>query len=258
MRSSTNPRVIGILLLFFSLSACDVLKPYLEGVQLPVLTKEEITRGLKEALKVGTDTAVTRLSRKNGFYGNKLLQIGLPKEADIIVKNISKVPLLGDAVIKETKKKINRAAEDAAIEAAPIFKNAITSMSIADAVGILQGKDSAATHYLREKTYNQLKRAFKPKIKASLGRKIVQNVSAEDAYSELINKYNLAAKIPMSGLSPIKTNSLSEYATRKALNGLFQKVAEEEKSIRKDPKARVSDILKKVFDESNRNSVAPF
>ena len=237
------------------LTSCEILEELLGNVSLPVLTQEEIARGLKEALRVGTDTAVTRLARNNGFYKDKLVQIGLPKEADVIVKNLSKVPLVGDALIEEAKKLINRAAEDAATEAAPIFKNAITGMTIGDAVGILKGNDSSATHYLREKTYKQLKKAFKPKIKASLSRDIVKSTSAEEAYQKLIDNYNLAAKIPFSGLEPIKTNSLSEYATRRALNGLFSKVALEEKDIREDPKARVNDILKKVFDENNRNAV---
>jgi len=174
----------------------------------------------------------------------------LPKEANAIVKNLSKVPLVGEPLVEEAKKLINRAAEDAAREAAPIFKNAITTMSIADAVGILKGNDSAATHYLRGKTYRQLKQAFLPKIKNSLSKDLVKNTSAEEAYQKLIDNYNLAAKIPFSGLEPIKTNSLSQYATKRALNGLFLKVANEEKDIRHDPVARVNDILKKVFDEN--------
>ncbi|MGB0429748.1 MAG: DUF4197 domain-containing protein [Bacteroidia bacterium] len=240
------------------LSSCDILEEILGQVQLPVLSQEEIAKGLKEALRVGTDTAVTRLSRNNGFYKDKKVQIGLPHEADIIVKNISKVPLLGDKLIDETKKLINRAAEDAATEAAPIFKNAITSMSISDAVGILRGNDSAATHYLRKSTYKQLYNKFMPKIEASLGRKIVKDVSADGAYKALIDKYNMAAKIPFSGLEQVKSNSLSQYVTQRALNGLFLKVADEENSIRHDVNARVNDILKKVFDENNVNSAVTF
>lgn len=235
------------------LSSCDLLNDLLAGagnLSIPVLSNGDISKGLKEALKVGTDTAVNRLARNNGFYGDKLVQIGLPKEADMIVKNLSKVPLIGAPLVEEAKKLINRAAEDAAKEAGPIFKSAITTMSIADAVNILKGNDTAATHYLRGKTYRQLKQAFLPKIKSSLSKDLVKSTSAEEAYQKLIDNYNLAAKIPFSGLEPIKTNSLSEYATDRALNGLFSKVANEEKDIRTDPLARVSDILKKVFDEN--------
>lgn len=248
---------VHFLALFLGLgvfTGCDLLDQILSNagnLNLPTaLSSGEIAKGLKEALKVGTDTAVNRLARNNGFYGDKLVQIGLPKEADIIVKNLSKVPLVGEPLVEEAKKLINRAAEDAAREAGPIFKNAITTMSIADAVGILKGNDSAATHYLRGKTYRQLQQAFQPKIKNSLSKDLVKNTSAEEAYQKLIDNYNLAAKIPFSGLEPIKTNSLSEYATRRALNGLFLKVADEEKHIRTDPVARVTDILKRVFDEN--------
>lgn len=258
MFRSLRLNVLALVASTVLLSGCDVLEQILKNVQLPVLTQEEVVRGLKEALKVSTDTAVTRLSRNNGFYGDKKVQIGLPKEADLIVKNISKIPILGDKLVDETKKLINRAAEDAATEAAPIFKNAITSMSITDALGILRGNDSSATHYLRETTYKKLRNAFMPKIEASLGRKIVKDVSAEDAYSSLIDKYNTAAKIPFSGLEPVTSNSLSGYVTKKALNGLFLKVAGEEGSIRNDVNARVNDILKKVFDENNKNSALTF
>ncbi len=250
--------IIAIVSSVLLLSSCEILEQILGQVQLPVLTQEEIANGLKEALKVGTDTAVTRLSRTNGFYKDKLVQIGLPKEADVIVTNISKVPLLGDKLIEETKKLINKAAEEAATEAAPIFKNAISNMSITDAVSILKGNDSAATHYLRQNTYKQLYNKFMPKIQASLGRKIVKDVSADDAYKSLIDKYNMAAKIPFSGLEQVKTNSLIEYVTRRALNGLFLKVANEENDIRNDVNARVNDLLKKVFDENNRNSALTF
>ena len=125
MFRSLRLNVLALVASTVLLSGCDVLEQILKNVQLPVLTQEEVVRGLKEALKVSTDTAVTRLSRNNGFYGDKKVQIGLPKEADLIVKNISKIPILGDKLVDETKKLINRAAEDAATEAAPIFKNAI-------------------------------------------------------------------------------------------------------------------------------------
>lgn len=234
-------------------TSCDVLQEVLGNLDLPTsgLTTQEITQGLKEALKKGTNKAVKTLSAQDGFYKNKLVQIALPKEARVITQNLSKVPLIGEPLIEETKKILNRAAEDAASAAGPIFVNAITSMSISDAVGILKGNDTAATNYLRRTTYKKLKNAFTPKVKQSLGKKIVQNTSAEDAYSKLIKNYNLAAKVPFSGLTPIKTNTLSAYVTKRALNGLFLKVANEEKNIRDNPAARVTDILKKVFDPEN-------
>ena len=255
MKGIKEVKIALVLSLSFFLTGCDILKEVLESGGLPMLTSEEIGKGLKEALKVGTNKSVSALSKTDGFYGNKLLQIALPKEANTIVKNVSKIPLLGDKVVEETKKMINRSAEDAASQAGPIFKNAITSMSISDAVGILKGRDTAATNYLRRKTFSKLQNAFTPKIKGSLGKKIIGNNSAESAYSSLIGNYNKAAKLPFSGLEQIKTNSLSKYVTRRALNGLFHKVKAEEKNIRDNPGARVNDLLKKVFSEENRNRI---
>ena len=246
-------RFVALFLSLGLLSGCEVLEEVLGNLDLPTqgLTTQEITKGLKEALKKGTNKAAGTLSAQDGYYKDKLVRIALPKEARVIVQNLSKVPLVGQPLIEETKKILNRAAEDAASTAGPIFINAITSMSIKDAVGILKGNDTAATHYLRKTTFKKLNQAFSPKIKQSLGKKLVQNTSAEDAYAKLINNYNLAAKIPFSGLEPIKTNSLSKYVTKRALNGLFLKVSNEEKNIRDNPAARVTDILKKVFDPEN-------
>lgn len=246
-------RFVALFLTLGLLSGCEVLQEVMGNLDLPTggLSTQEITQGLKEALKKGTNKAVKTLSTQDGYYKNKLVQIALPKEAQVIVKNLSKIPLIGQPLIEETKKILNRAAEDAATTAGPIFVNAITHMSISDAVGILKGKDTSATNYLRRSTYKKLTQAFTPKVKQSLGKKLVQNTSAEDAYAKLIKNYNLAAKIPFSGLEPIKTNSLSQYVTKRALNGLFLKVSNEEKNIRDNPAARVTDILKKVFDPEN-------
>lgn len=238
-------------ILFFSLislNSCDSIGDIPIDVE-DGLTQEEIVEGLKEALRIGTDTAVTRLSREDGYYLDKLVKIGLPAEAVLITDNISKIPLIGEAAVEETIKLINRAAEDAATEAVPIFVDAITSMTVEDGWNILNGSDSAATAYLRDNTFKGLFSAFMPKIETSLSKKIIGNVSAESSYSTLVDGYNTVAKLPFSGLEQITENTLSAYATRKALNGLFFKVAGEEKDIREDVNARVNDILKKVFGE---------
>ena len=147
--------------------------------------------------------------------------------------------------------KVNRAAEDAAVEAKPIFVDAITKMTVTDGLAIVNGADDAATSYLKTNTYSQLESSFQPKIATSLGKNIVAGVSAESAYASLINTYNNAVDVanllPGNSYAKVTTNSLSAYTTQKALNGLFVKVAEEELAIRKDPVARVTDILKKVF-----------
>ena len=153
-------------------------------------------------------------------------------------------------MLDEVTKKINRAAEDAAAEAKPIFVNAITSITISDGLTILHGANNAATNYLKQKTYSALQVAFQPKIATSLNKKIIGGISAESAYSELISKYNLAvsaANLTGKNYPKVTTNSLSTYTTQRALDGLFLKVAEEEADIRQNVNARVTDILKKVF-----------
>lgn len=209
------------------------------------LTEAEVIAGLKDALKVGTDTSVTILHKVDGYYKDEIVKILLPAEAQVVYDNISKVPG-GSDLLERTILAMNRAAEDAATEAKPIFVDAITSITIQDGFNILKGSDTAATSYLKGKTFNPLKEAFSPKIGASLSKPLVLGVSAESAYSNLISAYNTAS---LNGLlfDKVTTNTLSDHVTTMALNGLFVKVADEEKSIRKDPLARVTDILKKVF-----------
>lgn len=209
------------------------------------LSNEEVIAGLKSALNVGTDTSVTILNKLDGYYKDDAVKILLPEEAQVIYTNISKIPG-GNALVEETVKSLNRAAEDAAIEAKPIFIDAITGITITDGLSILRGTDTAATSYLMGKTFSPLTAAFAPKIDVSLNKKLLGNISANSAYNDLVKAYNDAS---LNGLlfPKITTNTLGEHVTKRALDGLFKKVAEEEISIRKDPLARVTDILKKVF-----------
>ncbi|MFN4082529.1 MAG: DUF4197 domain-containing protein [Bacteroidia bacterium] len=232
--------ILSLSVLFFS--SCEQIE---NVIQNPGLTNEEVIQGLKAALNVGTDTSVSVLSKVDGYYKDELVKIALPAEAANIYNVIGQIPggskLLEDAVLA-----VNRAAEDAAPEAKSIFVNAITGISIADGFSILNGGDTAATVYLHEKTYNPLTETFSPKIRNSLAKPLVFGVSAEKAYNDLIDAYNLAS---LGGIlwPRITTNSLSVHVTQKALDGLFFKVSEEERKIRKDPLHRVSEILKKVF-----------
>ena len=246
-----NKVIIAFLFLPILLTGCAELEAILKHVEdngvetKDVLTNGEMVRGLKEALAHGTDTAVALLHQANGFYGNEALKILLPKEAKPVYERLERVPLI-DGFIDDAVLSINRAAEDAAKEAGPIFKDAIARMTIEDAKTILTGNDSAATQYLRSNTYDQLYLAFKPKINAALKKEYVRGLSAEDAYAKVINTYNTAS---VNGMlwEQIKNNSLAEHTTRKALEGLFIKVAQEEKAIRENPVHRVTDILKRVF-----------
>lgn len=237
--------LLPLLVLFYSCDAFhDVVKVINEDSPL---TEQEVIKGLKEALRVSTDTAVANVSALNGYYKNSLIRISLPPEANVIVSHKDN-PLLQAAgitnLINDVELKLNRAAEDAAKTAKPIFVNAITSMSIQDAFDILNGGDTAVTHYFRKKTYNQLKSSFKPKIKKSLDKPLVGGISANKGWSSLTNAYNNVATF--TGWKKVNTQ-LDDYVTRKALDGLFVKLKEEEKQIRKDPASRVTAILERVF-----------
>lgn len=240
---------ISFLLLFVGgafLSSCD-----LTDSVVPSLSQEEVVEGLKEALRVGTDTSVTTLNRTDGYFKDEVVKILLPPEVIMIQQNVNKLGIssVTQPLIDQLVLQINRSAEDAAVEAKPIFVNAITSMSIADGWAILNGEDTAATSYLKTNTYTGLKNLFQPKIENSLSKPLVGNVSAASTYNSIITKYNDAAKLAnlIGGNYAIANPSLSDYTTGKALTGLFIKVADEEKAIRTDPIARVNDILKKVF-----------
>lgn len=243
MKRALTYLAAGLLL---SLASCNKIEEILpEG-----LSEEEVAAGLKEALRVGTDTSVSQLNAEDGYYGDEAVKILLPPEADVIIDNLSLIPG-GPALVEETVKKINRAAEDAAQEAKPIFVEAITNMTIQDAFGILNGNDSSATTYLKDKTYSDLYALFQPDINNSLSKPIILGQSAESAYAALINTYNNAVAVanllPTNDYPSVTGNSLSAHTTNFALKGLFKKVAEEEQAIRTDPLARVNDILKKVF-----------
>jgi hypothetical protein len=198
------------------------------------LSNEEVVRGLKDALTVGTNNSTGLASKLDGYYKNPKLFIPFPKEAKDVK---TKVDALG--MKSQTDKfvmTLNRAAEEAAKSAAPIFISAVKGMTITDGFAILKGGDNAATTYLKNKTTDQLKQQFTPIVKAALDK-----VQITKYWNPIIKKYN---KIPM-----VKKQNpdLTAYVTDRAIAGLFVLLAEEELKIRKDPAARVTDILQKVF-----------
>jgi hypothetical protein len=208
------------------------------------LTEAEVIDGLKTALKVGTDSTVKKVSASGGYYNDQIIKIFLPPEADVIIEYISYIPG-GQEKVENVIKSINLSAEDAAKEATPIFVNAITNLTITDGMNILHGSDTAATNYLRTNTYTPLKGLFKPKMDASLSKPLFgKSLSAKSLYKDLVDAFNLIA--PLINKDPINSD-LTEFVTGKGLNGLFKKVGDEEIKIRKDPVARVTDILRKVF-----------
>lgn len=217
------------------------------------ITQEENVSGLKSALNVGIESAVKSLGVKDGFFGDALLKIILPKEAQPIVNNIKLIPG-GSELVDKAVVSMNRAAEDAVIEAAPIFKSAILSMSFSDVMGVLFGGENAATDYLKKTTYMQLQNAFAPKIKTSLDKPLVFNTSTTKTWNALTSSYNQVANNPIgniAGLKPVNVD-LEKYVTGKALDALFVKVAEQEKAIRTNPAQRVTSLLQRVFGQLDK------
>lgn len=247
--------VVALVLMFTScVELQNIAKQYgmTGGMSIPVTNAENIS-GLKSSLDIGIEKAVGNLSLENGFLGNAALKILLPKEAQPIIDNIKLIPG-GQDLVDKAVLSLNRSAEDAVKEAAPIFKNAIKSMTISDAASILFGAENAATEYLRKTTYSDLKAAFAPKVKASLGKPLVANISTTQTWNSLSSGYNSVATSTVgkiAGLKSVAVN-LEDYATEKALDALFLKITEEEKAIRTNPVARVNDILKRVFGQLDK------
>jgi len=235
---------IGVIA--FTTSSCEEILGVTEAFGV---SDAEVIAGLRDALGHGTDTAVSRLSIQDGYFKDELVKILLPEEAQPVYDRLSSIPVL-NSYVDETILTINRAAEDAATEAKPIFIDAIKGLTIQDGWAILQGEDTAATSYLRKQTYTDLFDAFQPRIESSLTKEIVLGMSAEESYERMINTYNTAT---LGGIlfDEIEENSLSRHTTNKALSGLFVKVAAEEKMIREDPAHRVTDLLQKVFAEQD-------
>lgn len=244
-------RFLLLFLVPLGIYSCAELMAVAEEMQTSEsqpLSSETVASGLKKALEVGTDTAVSRLAQINGYWKDPAVRIPLPDEADVIVENISKIPG-GEQLIDDALLLINRAAEDAAKEAAPVFVSAIRSMTIADAMGILKGADNAATNYLERKTRDQLFNLYQPRIKRSVDKDLLGNLSTAEVWDQLTGKWNNFAGSTVGRLAGYETVNvdLDAYLTNRALDGLFLKIANEEKDIRKDPAARVTDLLRKVF-----------
>ncbi len=198
------------------------------------LSSDDIVAGLKEALSRGTSKSSDKLSAADGFFKDAAVKILLPPEAAKVEKTLRSAGF--GKQVDEAILSLNRAAEDAAKSAAPIFLNAIKGMSVQDGLGILKGADTAATGYLRKSTSTQLTAAFHPVIDTSL-----QKTGATKYWKTIFDLYN---KMPLvTKVNP----DLSGYATGKALDGVFFYVAQEEKNIRQNPAAQVDDLLKKVF-----------
>jgi hypothetical protein len=191
--------------------------------------------GLKEALSIGTEDAVKSVSKVDGYLGNQAIKILLPEKIQKTGDILSKLGYEDkvDAFILS----MNRAAEKAAPRAVSFFVDAIKEMTFDDAKGILQGGDTAATEFFESKTRGKLYDAFKPIVSSSM-----DEVKVTQAYKEMMGKYTSA--VPFASTPSL---DLDHYVTTKSLDGLFTMVGQEEKKIRTDPAARVTDLLKETF-----------
>jgi hypothetical protein len=198
------------------------------------LSTDEIGRGLKEALTVGIKNSSAQASALDGFLGNQTIKLLFPPEAQKVEQKLRAIGL--GAECDKFVTALNRGAEKATEKAVPIFVDAITKMTIQDALSILKGDKDAATNYLKRTSTTALTNAFAPVIEES-----INSTGATKLYGDIANTYN---KIPFTQ----KVNAdLKQYATQKAIDGLFLLVAKEEEKIRENPAARVTDLLKKVF-----------
>ena len=228
-----------IFLVAITLSSCDVLQQIPGTIGTPTsaggVTESEAAQGIKEALSQGLVKSVLQLNRTDGFFGDAFYKIFLPPEAQKIESTLRSLGF--NSMVDKAILQINRGAEDAAGYAKPIFVNAIKSMTIQDAIGLVRNGDTSATHFFREKTTAHLVAAFTPVIKSSLDK-----VNATKYYSDMVNKYN-SLHIVFKKINP----DLTAYVTSKATNALFDLVAQEERNIRNNFAARTTDLLKKVF-----------
>jgi hypothetical protein len=230
------------IMLFFGLmsfTACETLQQVAKDV-LAEPTLSEIGQGLKAALTQGIGKGVDFLSQKDGYY-KSAYKILLPAEARQVTDRLKNIPGF-DRLEDQLLEKINRGAEDAAIEAKPIFVSAIKGLTFQDATNILMGEKNAATSYLNRTTNQQLYEKFNPKIVASLDK-----FGARDMWKKAADAYN---KIPL--INKKVNNDLDDYITKEALKGLFSKVEEEELNIRNNKSVRGSELLRKVFAKQDK------
>ena len=202
------------------------------------ISEEEASSGLKQALEFGVNNGTSFLGKTDGFLKNLAYKVLLPQEVRQAEQDIRSIPILGTVAGQQMDKLItsmNRGAENAMAEAKPIFVSAIKGMTIQDAINIVTGGDGAATSYLKRVTSSQLQAKFRPVIKTELDK-----LNVNDLWTDVSGFYNKA-----SGKNV--TTDLNDYVTEKAMSALFTEIRKEEDKIRKDPVARTTDILKKVF-----------
>jgi len=202
------------------------------------LTNDEVVAGLKEALTIGAQNSAGLASKVDGFYKNPAIFIPWPQEAQTMKEKLIAAGM--SRQVEEFEASLNRAAEEAAKSAAPIFVDAVKNMTVKDGFNILKGADTSATHYLRTNTSASLRAAFSPVVKNA-----IEKVKVTSYWTPLVTTYN---KIP---LVKKQNPDLEAYVTGKAIDGLMKLIANEEIKIRNNASAQVTDLLKKVFGGKN-------
>ena len=233
----TKPSLFGLLFLLAASPTQAQWDKVLKGIgmgQSKGLSNETIASGLKEALQIGSANAVNLTGKVNGYFKNEAIKILMPEKLKPVEKGLRMVGY--GSQVDEFVLSMNRAAEKAAPFAKAIFWGAIKRMTIADAARILKGGDTAATDYFREKTSSELTAAFQPVVKQSM-----DSVGVTRQYKALVGQYNAIPFVKSQAFD------LDSYVVGKALDGLFHVLGEEERKIRTNPAARVTDLLKKVF-----------
>ncbi len=198
------------------------------------LDNKTIVAGLKQALEVGTKNSVNLTSQKGGFSDNPLIRINTPQELDKLVSTLNKLGM--GKYVSKFETQMNRAAENASAEAKQVFFNSISKMSLRDGLNILQGPDDAATQFFKATSTNELTAKFKPIITRSMSK-----IGFYDDYKNLLKTYDA---IPFTNKPDL---NIENYLLQQTLDGLFTMLAKEELKIRKDPAARVTDLLRRVF-----------
>ena len=229
-------KLFALLAVAFLLSGCDEINKIASSAGSAVgISNDEAGNGIKEALAQGIAKSVLQLNTTDGFFKDELFKVLLPPEAKKVESTLRSLGL--NSVVDKAILQINRGAEDAVGYAKPIFVDAIKSMTLSDAIGLIRNGDTSATHFFREKTTDKLLAAFEPVIKTSLDR-----TDATKYYVDIVTKYN-GLPLVNKKINP----DLKGYVTEKATNALFNLIAKEEVNIRNNFVARTTDLLRKVF-----------